>query len=160
MIHPSLCEGAAVLIRQEGNERFPYNDRTGKRVRLRDGNLSIGKGINIQDTGLLQTEIDFIFENRIERIRVSLETKYPWFSKLNTVRKWVCINMAYQLGLNGFHGFTNTRKALARAVKLNTADAWKAIKRHMLDSDWARGVHYGRAHELAALMVSGKWCHQ
>ena len=130
-----------MLIRHEGLRLKPYLDTKKK--------LTIGVGRNLDDVGITRDEAWALLNNDIARVRREVKRAFPWFSKVNPVRKDVVLNMVFNLGLQRFRGF---RKAIA-AIK---AQDWDEAARQMLDSQWASQVGR-RARELAAMMRQGKY---
>ncbi len=130
-----------MLIRHEGLRLKPYLDTKKK--------LTIGVGRNLDDVGITRDEAWALLNNDIARVRREVKRAFPWFSKVNPVRKDVVLNMVFNLGLQRFRGF---RKAIA-AIK---AQDWDEAARQMLDSQWASQVGR-RARELAAMMRRGKY---
>jgi lysozyme len=130
-----------MLIRHEGLRLKPYLDTKKK--------LTIGVGRNLDDVGITRDEAWALLNNDIARVRREVKRAFPWFSKVNPVRKDVVLNMVFNLGLQRFRGF---RKAIA-AIK---AQDWDEAARQMLDSRWASQVGR-RARELAAMMRRGKY---
>lgn len=106
-------------------------------------------GRNLDDVGITRDEAWALLNNDIARVRREVKRAFPWFSKVNPVRKDVVLNMVFNLGLQRFRGF---RKAIA-AIK---AQDWDEAARQMLDSQWASQVGR-RARELAAMMRRGKY---
>lgn len=69
------------------------------------------------------------------------------FANSNLARQTVLISMAYQLGVNGLAGFTNTLAAIADG-------RWLDAKKHALDSTWARQTP-ARAQRHAHTLFAG-----
>ena len=130
-----------MLIRHEGLRLKPYLDTKKK--------LTIGVGRNLDDVGITRDEAWALLNNDIARVRREVKRAFPWFSKVNPVRKDVVLNMVFNLGLQRFRGF---RKAIA-AIK---AQDWDEAARQMLDSQWASQVGR-RARDLAEMMRRGKY---
>lgn len=163
MIDSSLCEGLALLMKHEGFRGQPYQDTR--------GHWTIGYGRNLDATPLTEGEATYLLENVVMRLDVGLGF-YPWYPKLNPVRKWVCLNMAYHLGLNGFGTFKkmigqieiaiNQTHPLGYPVIMEGEKSpthinhWVFARNEMLNSKWAREFP-SRANELADLMVRGAW---
>ena len=76
-----------------------------------------------------------------------MKRAFPWFVRLNTVRRDVVLNMVFNLGLPRFRRF---KKNIA-AIK---DKRWDDAAKEMLNSKWARQVK-GRAKELARMMRKG-----
>ena len=148
----------AELKRDEGVRLKAYKDTVGK--------LTIGTGRNLDDVGLLASEIargmtlssvkrfgvtmaqnDMMLDNDIDRTEADLDRKLPWWRTLDEVRQRVLVNMAFNLGITGLLGFKNTL-ALIKAGKFIQASE------NMLKSKWATQVGQ-RAIRLATLMELG-----
>ena len=148
MIDAALCEGLALLLKHEGFRGKPYQDTK--------GNVTIGYGRNLEANPLTEDEARFLLDNIVMRLEVEFGF-FSWYAKLSPVRKWVCLNMAYHLGMKGFAGFKKMIAAIEKAVEKDRGLAsWAPVKAEMLDSRWAREFP-SRAHELANLMVQGRW---
>lgn len=129
------------LIKHEKRSRFPYKDAVGK--------LTIGIGRNLDDVGVRDDEMDLMLENDIDAVLEQVVRVFPWYPPLDNVRQNVILNMAFNLGIAGLQGFTQTLAAIARGDYEGAAE-------HMLDSKWAKQVG-GRAVELAEMMRTGAW---
>ncbi|NIO08743.1 MAG: glycoside hydrolase family protein [Deltaproteobacteria bacterium] len=130
-----------MLIRHEGLRLKPYRDTVGK--------LTIGVGRNLDDVGITWEEAMILLNRDIANVRREVNKAFPWFSRLDAVRKNVVLNMVFNLGLPRFRQF---KKAIA-AIR---ARHWEEAAKQMLDSRWVRQVGR-RARELASMMKSGKY---
>lgn len=124
----------------EGYRRFPYTDSVGK--------LTIGVGRNLEDVGLTDDEVRYLFNNDFDRAR-DLAALLPAWHSLCDPRKAVLVNMVFQLGLSGVSKFKKMMDALARGDYDEAAD-------QMLDSKWHKQTPR-RCEELATQMRMGKW---
>lgn len=126
------------IRRDEGIRKKPYTDTVGK--------LTVGIGRNLSDVGLSDEEVDFLYENDLERAVDEARRLVPTFDILSETRKAVLVNMAFNLGgkLAGFQKF------LAAVSDGRYADAAK----EMLNSMWAQQVGM-RALRLSQQMESG-----
>lgn len=132
----------AQLVRHEGLRLFFYVDTVGK--------ATIGVGRNLEDTGISQDEAMLMLGHDIDRIVRGLTNAYSgWFLRLDPVRQSALVNMAFNLGLKRFAGFTQMIAALARGEMDAAAD-------EMLASTWAQQVGH-RAEELAEQIRTGAW---
>jgi lysozyme len=129
-----------MLKKHEGLRLKPYRCTAGK--------LTIGYGRNLEDVGISEKEALQMLKHDVNSYRELLTARYQWFESLSTDRKAVCINMAFNLGMRGFHGFRRMRRCLKQG------DYPQAVI-EMLDSKWAKQVGY-RATELAQIMEEGK----
>ncbi|GLQ31635.1 glycoside hydrolase family protein [Litoribrevibacter albus] len=127
------------LKRHEGVRSTVYTCPAGK--------LTIGVGRNLEDRGLLESEIDFLLENDIAECIRSARQLVISFDQLNDVRQEVILNMIFNLGASRFSKFVKT------IVAINDGFFEKAAA-EMLDSRWATQVG-DRAQELAERMRTG-----
>ena len=130
-----------MLIRHEGLRLKPYRDTVGK--------LTIGVGRNLDDVGITREEALMLLNDDIAKVRREVNRTFAWFADLNPVRKYVVLNMVFNIGLPRFRQFKKTIAAI------RTKD-WEGAAREMLDSRWTRQVGR-RARELATMMKSGKY---
>jgi lysozyme len=130
-----------LLIKHEGLRLKPYKCTAGK--------LTIGVGRNLEDRGITEGEAKAMLEYDINAFRDLLKTRYNWFLELSQVRQAVIIDMAFNMGMNDFHKFKNTRGFLAK-------HNYQKASEEMLDSDWARNDVPNRARELAEIMRTGE----
>lgn len=92
---------------------------------------------------------EVILEDDIQTVAIGpLDKHLPWWRALDGVRQVVLAEMAFNLGIVGLLGFTNTLRAVQER-------RWADAARGMLASKWARQVK-GRAVELAAMMETGE----
>jgi lysozyme len=130
-----------MLTLHEGYRRFPYRDTVGK--------LTVGIGINLDDTGLFLDEAQAVLQIRLAKVATELERKLPWIADLDEVRASVLVDMAYNLGVAGLLGFKNT------LAFVQSGEYTKAAQ-NMLRSKWAGQVGK-RATRLAEMMRTGRW---
>jgi len=130
----------AMILRHEGNKKFPYMDTVGK--------LTIGIGRNLSDNGISKEESLFLLNNDIVSAQEELNWKFPWFLELNAVRQNALTDMLFNLGLPRLLRFKKFIAAMA-------AKDYNIASNEMLDSIWARQVGY-RAIELAKMIRTGK----
>ena len=93
-------------------------------------------------------EAEHLLENDVLAIERKLK-KRIYMRHLNSARKAVCINMAFNLGVAGFLKFKN-------AIRAIEGGHYDTAATEMLDSRWARQVP-SRAKELIAQMKEGAW---
>lgn len=131
----------SLLKYHEGVRSKPYLCTAGK--------TTIGVGRNLDDVGLSQDEIEYLFENDLRRVELELHRNFPWANKLDEVRYAVLVDMLFNLGIGRLKGF---RKFLSAMEKKD----WKTAAVEMMDSLWARQVKT-RATRLRDMVSSGKW---
>lgn len=129
----------AQLRVDEGVQKKPYRDTVGK--------LTIGIGRNLDDIGLSDEEIEFLFANDVDRAATDIRRLVPLFDALSETRKAVLVNMIFNLGPTRLAGF---KKFLAAVNEGRYSDA----AREMLDSAWAQQVT-DRAVRLSLQMARG-----
>jgi len=128
-----------LLKKHEGLRLKPYRCTAGK--------LTIGYGRNLEAVGIREDEATSMLINDIITYYELLHKRYGWFSELNRTRQAVCIDMAFNLGMKGFHSFKKTRYHLAN-------HDFDLASKEMLKSIWAEQVG-SRALELSKLMKEG-----
>ncbi len=130
-----------MLIRHEGVALTPYYCSSGA--------LTIGVGRNLDAHGISVREAKQLMRNDVQRTEAELKRAFPVVSRLDSVRYYVLLNMAYNMGvpkLGTFHEMWN-------AVEKQD---WSRAADEMLDSRWAVQVK-GRATELAEMMRFGSY---
>ena len=131
------------LIEHEGLMLKPYLDTAHK------PRLTIGVGRNLDDVGLRsEAEAIYLLRSDIEAIWRELTRRWPTVASLDEVRRDVCVDMAFNLGVTGFLKFRKTIGYIDDG-KYRTASA------EMLRSAWADQVG-NRAVRLSEMMASGR----
>lgn len=120
---------------------MPYEDS--------EGYLTIGYGINIDQTGITPTEADYLLQSRASMAEREARQAFDWFNDLDLVRQSAIVNMVYNLGITRFKKFRNTIEHIEHGN-------YPAAAAEMLDSRWAAQVGY-RADELSEMMRTGEW---
>lgn len=142
-----------LLIDDEGLKQFPYMDCCGRTWRkcvcVSKGKLTIGVGRNLDEVGISEDESIFLLLNNIDETSEEIERSFPWFKTLNTVRRIVVINMAFNLGLNKF-------KQFSKMIKCIQSGDFRSAAKEMKNSKWASQVGE-RAERLALLMEVGQF---
>ena len=130
------------LLRHEGEVLHAYEDHLGY--------LTIGVGRLIDKRrggGITHDEAMMLLDNDIRRVIDELESRAPWFKRLDTTRQQAIANMAFQLGVSGLLGFRKMIGALDHGDYRKAAD-------EALDSRWARQTP-NRANEIADMIRKG-----
>jgi len=129
------------LIEQhEGRRRKPYKCTAGK--------TSIGIGRNLDDVGLSDDEIDYLFANDLRRAQ-DAASKYPWFAELSEVRQAAIIDMIFNLGPSRFAGFRNFIQAMSQKQY-----SWAAAE--LKDSRWFSQVGR-RGPRIVSMILTNDW---
>ena len=129
----------AMLLRHEGRRFKPYKCTSNK--------TTIGIGRNLDDVGLSEDEVQYLFTNDCERATL-IAGRIPLFHKLDAVRKCALIDMAFQMG----YAVKDFKKALA-AMRVSD---WQKAHDELLDSRWAKQTPH-RANEIADMILTGEW---
>lgn len=135
---------AQTLKREEGMVRHAYPDT--------EGFLTIGYGRCVDKRkggGLTDDEAEYLLSNDVEDVLTKLSIALPWVAQLDGVRQAALALMAFQLGIQGLMGFTQT----LAAVRDGRYDHAEVL---MLDSKWAKQTP-ARAKRVARQMATGEW---
>lgn len=109
---------------------------------------SIGIGRNLDDVGLSDDEIDYLFANDLKRAQ-DAASKYPWFANLSEVRQAAVLDLIFNLGPSRFAGFRNFIQAMS--LKQYT---WAAAE--LKDSRWYSQVGR-RGPRIVSIIRSDSW---
>lgn len=130
------------LYRDEGNERFVYNDSRGI--------PTIGVGRNLRDKGISLVESDFLLDNDIRDAASEVSAEIPWsIVSLDDVRREVLVNMSFNMGIAGL---IKKNPKLLEALK---AGKWEAAAAELLDGPYKKQVGQ-RAFRLAEQIRRGE----
>jgi lysozyme len=125
-----------------------HEGRRSKIYRCTAGKNSIGIGRNLDDVGLSDDEIDYLFANDLKRAR-DAASKYPWFADLSEVRQAAILDLMFNLGATRFAGFRN----FIHAMSLKQY-AWAAAE--LENSKWFSQVRR-RARRIKSMISTGEW---
>jgi lysozyme len=123
------------LKTEEGFRATKYTDTQGR--------LSIGYGFNV-DAGISLLAASALLQAQIVERQNQLLT-YPWYSNLDPVRQSVCLDIAFNDGLNGLLHFPRMIAALARGDWADAATECKVTNPELA----------GRYSVLAQLLLTG-----
>lgn len=130
------------LTRHEGFRRSAYQDSKGYWT------IGIGRMIDKRlNGGLTEEEARYLLLNDLDRCASDLDAKLPWWKSLSDNRRYVLLNMCFNLGITKLLGFKNTLAMVQRGD-------YKGAAKGMLNSLWAKQVG-DRAKELAKQMEQG-----
>lgn len=134
----------AQLRRDEGEVLTAYQDHLGFWT------LGVGRLIDKRKGGgITHEESDYLLSNDIDKREAELLRRAPWMANLDAARFGALLNMAFQMGVDGLLGFTNTL-ALLRAGDYPGAAAG------LLQSKWA-GQTPERAQRISKQVATGIW---
>lgn len=130
-----------LLTLHEGKKNKPYKDTVGK--------TTIGIGRNLDDKGLSDSEVLYLFRNDLQQHSKEVEQAFPWVSGLDPARRAVLIDMCFNMGIGGLSQFKRTLELIRNGEYEKAAVA-------MLQSKWATQVG-NRAKRLSEMMRTGSW---
>lgn len=113
------------------------------------GYPTMGYGHRADINPISETAADQILKDDLDLFIPAVIENFPVYKKLNKARKWVLINMAFNLGIAGLKNFVNTLKFIEDGE-------YKEAAENMLLSRWAGQVG-ARARELSKQMETGKF---
>jgi lysozyme len=111
--------------------------------------IGVGRNISTTGLGLDENEINFLLINDITRVRQELERTFPWFDRLDNVRKDALIDIAFNLGLTVLCKFEKSLAYMESGDFMLAADEF-------LDSRWAKQVG-NRAVEVTDMIRTGEY---
>ena len=113
------------------------------------GHLTIGFGFNLESCEMpISVALEWL-NIIINDIEISLSKVINFWENLNDARKYVLINMAYQLGINGLLKFRDMLNKLGSKDYVGAANEMK-------DSVWYRD-YTTRASRLIKIMLYGEF---
>ena len=116
-----------------------------------EGYETIGVGRNISEggLGLSKDEVDYLLVNDIKRVQDELTRSYPWFARLDDVRRDAMVDICFNIGLTRLRGFVNALAAMSRSQYEIAADEF-------MDSRWSEQVG-NRAVEVTDMIRTGEY---
>lgn len=126
-----------------------HEGKRNKLYKCTAGKLTIGIGHNIEDNGLSDEAINFIFEEDLQIAQKEARTLFSNFDELDLVRQGVLIEMIFQMGRPTVAKFLRFRDAILK-------EDFQRASIEMLDSKWAVDNSPLRAKRLAKIMASGR----
>lgn len=93
------------IMSNEGVRKYPYRCSAGK--------LTIGVGRNLEDKGLSDSEVMYLFDNDLQDTQDSAESIFEDFSQYTIEEQTVILDMLFNLGTTRFKTF----KKFIRAIK-------------------------------------------
>ena len=93
------------IMSNEGVRKYPYRCSAGK--------LTIGIGRNLEDKGLSDSEVIYLFDNDLQDTQDSAESIFEDFSQYTIEEQTVVLDMLFNLGTTRFKTF----KKFIRAIK-------------------------------------------
>lgn len=109
---------------------YPYNDKTGRRFSLEEGNITIGVGHNLDVNPLSEQVILLQLYDDCTEVYEGCISLFPRFKSFTINRRIALLDMAFQLGMQGLKDFENMVEAI------NTSQ-WDIAYKECLDSLYA-----------------------
>ena len=132
------------LRRDEGEVLTVYNDTLGFAT------IGVGRLVDKRKGGgITLEESAYLLNNDIDKRQAELLRRAPWTANLDPVRFAALLNMAFQMGVDGLLGFTNT-------LAMVRSGDYPAAATGMLNSLWAKQTPE-RANRLSTQMRTGQW---
>jgi lysozyme len=125
-----------------------HEGRKSKLYKCTAGKNTIGIGRNVDDVGLSDDEIDYLFENDLKRAQ-DAASKYSWFAELSEVRQAAVLDLMFNIGASRFAGFRNFIQAMSQQQY-----TWAAAE--LVDSKWYSQVGR-RGPRIASMIRSDNW---
>ena len=124
-LHKQTIEFARkILVRHEGIRSEPYVCPAGR--------LSIGIGRNLEDVGLADDEIQYLFLNDLKTAnRTARHLFGKEFDHLDPVRRAAIYDLSFNMGQTRLAQFTNFRGSV-------DVHDWMEAGKHLCDSNYAR----------------------
>lgn len=139
MISMNQLKLRETIIESEGKSNKPYLDSVGK--------TTIGIGRNLDDKGLSDDEVEFLFQNDLNAASDAAFEMFVQFTTYSEARQHALIEMIFNLGKRGLMGFVKMRAAIR-------IQDWETAANEALDSKWARQVGQ-RAKRIATALREG-----
>lgn len=126
-----------MLKLDEGDRRFPYDDDTGKTVKLPKGKITIGVGRNLSAKGLHESERLLCFANDLAEALEIARDIFPDFDTYSLNRRLGIVNLIFNMGEGdserGFLSFDET-------IKHMKAGRWETAGANLERSKWFKQV--------------------
>lgn len=132
----------AELIKDENLSLSVYYDSKGYPT------IGVGHKLKEPCADITLEEAGRLLAEDINKAREGVIRNIPFYPELSEERKFVLINMAFQMGIKGLLGFRKMLLALENR-------AYSIAANEMLDSKWYRSDSPNRAKRLAEIMRTG-----
>lgn len=129
-----------LLTSHESYRQFPYTDTT--------GHLTIGIGRNLTDRGISTNEALMLLDDDISYFSNKLSHYLPCFTGLDSNRQIALVDMCFNLGVQGFLGFTSMIQAIENKD-------WKRAYQEILNSKLAQ-QNPERTTQSANIILTGE----
>jgi len=110
---------------------------------------SIGVGRNLSDNGISEDEAMYLLENDINRVIKNLDKHWAVWRSFPEKAQMVCIDLVFNLGINGFMNFRRTRALMEMGM-------WLQASEELLDSRYAIQLPVRSSYNSRQLALCGK----
>lgn len=97
------------------------------------GKLTIGIGHNLEANPISDAAIDVILDDDITAVERDLERTYPWYARLDHVRKMAMVDLCFNLGITKLKMFLTTMREMSLGN-------FEAAANALTDSLWFKQV--------------------
>ena len=132
-----------MLVRHEGLMCTLYDDSA------EPPRKTIGVGRNLSDNGISEDEAMYLLENDINRVIKNLDKHWAVWRSFPENAQMVCIDLVFNLGINGFMNFRRTRA-------LMEMEMWLQASEELLDSRYAIQLPVRSSYNSRQLALCGK----
>ncbi len=139
MIQMNLNKAVKSIAEEEGFSSVVY--------KCTEGYDTIGYGFAVKDLVLTEDLSKIILKFKVYDLYLEKDKKFPWFNKLPQGIQTACLDMGYQMGLEGFTGFRNT-------INYLRTGNWLRASKEVLDSRYAKQTPY-RAKRVSETFKKG-----
>ncbi len=95
--------------------------------------LSIGVGRNLDSNGITEEEAMYLLDNDIHKVIEQLDKQWEVWRTFPDAAKYVCIDVAFNMGINTWMSFRKTRAYMELGE-------WEKAASEILDSKYAEQV--------------------
>lgn len=107
-----IMETELELAKKEMKERTKTNEGLRlKPYRCPANKLSIGYGRNLEDNGISKEEAEILLDHDIQTAEKELKQNFPWTEEMSARRKYVLVEMVFNMGIAKFKQFKNMLSA-------------------------------------------------
>ena len=100
------------VAKKEMVERTKVNEGLRlKPYRCPANKMSIGYGRNLEDNGISKDEAEILLTHDVETAEKELKSNFPWTEDMSARRKYVLVEMVFNMGINKFKQFKNMLSA-------------------------------------------------
>lgn len=149
----------------EGIRMLVYDDATGRPIgpgTLVRGHPTIGIGRALDVHGITAAEAHYFLANDIAAVEAAL-SRLEWYQELDPVRRGVCTNLAFNMGVRGLQSFVGmisdieaAEHDLTGAMQQLAQGQFDAAADELARSDWAKQVQPSRRDRLLMQLRTGR----